>query len=206
MALIRRDIFFIFAQRHFIYTNVGSHFMGRLFNLTILILISCSSQDRDFQSITFDTSNDFKIINEDSVYNALEGVADFQEIVKITSDTRLISDSDFKQMDEIKFSEARIESDTLDILLYETNSIFDYKYKIKIVDGKFKIDFWYQTTIDTIDREIRTLKQTLILNKREFKKGDEIRGHTEYEGQCIKGCSTDENPIIIKGNFKVKVE
>jgi len=180
--------------------------MGRLINVTILILISCSPQDRDFQSITFDTSNDFRIINEDSVYNALEGVADYVENVKITSDTRIISDSQFKQMNEIKFSEAKIKDDTLDILLFETNSVFDYKYKIKIVDNKFKIDFWYQTTIDTTGREIKTLKQILILNKKEFKKGQEIRGHTEYEGQCIRGCIADENPIIIKGNFKVKVE
>jgi hypothetical protein len=59
----------------------------------------------EFRAITFDTTNDFKIINEDSVYNALEGLSDIDEIVKITADTRLISDTQFKQMDEIKFTE-----------------------------------------------------------------------------------------------------
>jgi hypothetical protein len=136
----------------------------------------------------------------------LEGLSDIEEIVKITADTRLISDSQFKQMDEMKFAEARLKDDTLNILIFETNTIFDYKYKIKIVDDEFKIDFWYQTTIDTTDREVKTIKQTLVLNRREFKRGQEIRGHTEYEGQCVSGCDGDEKPIVIKGNFKVTVE
>ena len=59
----------------------------------------------EFRAITFDTTNNFKIVNEDSVYNALEGLSDIDEIVKITADTRLISDPQFKQMDEMKFTE-----------------------------------------------------------------------------------------------------
>jgi len=180
--------------------------MRRLFHLTILILISCSAHDKEFQTIKFIPTYDFKIINEDSVYNAMEGLSDIEDIVKINADTRLITDSQFKQMDEIKFTEAKLKNDTLNILIFEANTIFDYKYKIKIIDDEFKINFWYQTTIDTTEREIKTVKQTLILDKKEFKKGQEIRGHTEYEGQCIKGCATDEKPIIIKGNFKVTVE
>jgi hypothetical protein len=109
-------------------------------------------------------------------------------------------------MDEIKFTEATLDQDTLNILIFGTNAIFDYKYKVKIIKDKFKINFWYQTTIDTTVREIKTLKQTLSLNKKDFGKGQEIRGRTEYEGQCIKGCAADDKRIIIKGNFKVTVE
>jgi hypothetical protein len=180
--------------------------MGRLINFSLLLLSSCSTPVQEFHLIQFDEVNGFRIAYEDSVYNVLEGLSEIEENVKITADTRLITDSQFPQMDEIKFTEARLNQDTLNVLIYETNTIFDYKYKIKIIKDKFRIDFGYKTTIDTTERQIKTVKQTLILNKKEFKKGQEIRGHTEYEGQCVIGCAADEKPIVIKGNFKVMVE
>jgi hypothetical protein len=110
-------------------------------------------------------------------------------------------------MCEIKFSEAKWGNDTLYVEISETNSIVDYHYRIKIVDGHFNINYWYQTTMDTAIREIRTIEQRLILDNSELKKGEVIRGHTEYIGQCIEGCVDAEmKPIRIAGNFKVTVK
>lgn len=172
--------------------------------LVILTLASSVLFGQKFQPYDIEFTKHFEIVNEDSVYNALEGMSGTEE-VRITSDLRWISGTGNTQMDEIKFTEADLRADTLNIEIFETNPVFDYKYRIRVINGDFNISFWYHTTIDSTVREIKTLEQSLILSGKEFKKGQEIRGYTEYKGECIKGCAKDKELIYIKGNFKATI-
>ena len=162
--------------------------------------LSCSNRT-DVDTVVIDPSRQYNILNEDSLYDYYDGPT------KITADLFVDSCVSVRQMCEIKFSEAKFENDTINIEIHETNSIVDYHYKIKVIDGNFKINYWYQTTMDTAIREIQTIKQILILDKARFERGEVVKGHTEYIGQCVKGCVEAElAPIHIKGNFKVTVE
>jgi len=163
-------------------------------------LLSCSKTS-DFDEVVIDPSRKYNILHEDSVYDYYDGPTE------ITADLFVDDCSSVRQMCEIKFSEAKIENDTLDVEIFETNSITDYHFRIKLEDGRFGISYWYQMTLDTAVREIKTIKQILVLDKGEFKSGEVIRGYTEYIGQCTKGCvDVEMEPIHIKGNFKVTVK
>jgi hypothetical protein len=165
----------------------------------ITLSLGCSNPKK-LDSIVLDPTRRYDILHEDSLTNY------YDEPKRITADLFIDDCSTERQMCDIEFAEAKLEHDTLSIEVSQTNSIDDYHYKIKIINGHFMINYWYQTTMDTSIRVIQTLKQTLILNNSKFKKGETIKGHTEYIGQCIKGCVTDEmKPIHIKGNFKITV-
>jgi hypothetical protein len=174
--------------------------MRRFYTIGFLTLFSCSTQ-ANLDRILIDPSRPYEILHEDSLYDY------YDEPTKITADLFVENCSSFSRMCEIKFSDAKLINDTLHLEISETNSVADYHYKIQVFEGRFKIKYWYQTTIDTSIRDVTTIKQRLVLDKRRFKKGDVIRGHTEYIGQCIEGCLEEEmQPIHISGDFKATVK
>jgi hypothetical protein len=121
----------------------------------LILTIANFSKGQELKKIEIDPTRQYKIIHEDSLLNYHD------EYIKISSD--LIEDdfNDSTEIGEIKLSEAKQINDTLKILIFETNEIFDYKYTINIFKGEFSIDFWYQTTMDTTDRKIETINSTL---------------------------------------------
>jgi hypothetical protein len=175
-----------------------------IFLMTMLLLTACGASGiigQNFDQVLINPSQAYDILYEDSLYDY------YERPTRITADLFVDDCSSLRQMCEIKFSEAKLEKDTLHIEIFETNSLLDYHYKIKVVDGYFRINYWYQTTLDSSIREIKTIEQRLVLDKGRFKKGEVIKGHTEYIGQCIKGCNDAEmKPIHITGNFKATVK
>jgi hypothetical protein len=127
-------------------------------------------------------------------------------MLKINADLTVVNwGDDPYHMYDIKFAEAKTRGDTIVIEIHDTNTIFDFKYDLKIIQDKFSVDFWYQTTIDTAMRKIETVDGKLILRNKRYRKGAELIGYTEYKGRCVSYF--DKNEIyIIKGTFKVRLE
>jgi hypothetical protein len=107
---------------------------------------------------------------------------------------------------EIRFPEAKLKGDTLTITILETNEMYHHMYTIEVANNRYTITYDFLNSGEEFDRSIKTKNFRLILNTNNFKKGQEIRGYTEYKGICTKGCWPSHSKFNIKGNFKVTIE
>ena len=169
--------------------------------ITLFLFLSTLSQittGQIFRTLSIDATRDFEIEHEDSTVLAM-GVP-----VKIASDLMKSNNDIHTTIHEMKFTRAEFNGDTLDILIYETHPSLRHEYWIKIVNDKYMID--YRQLIDgELKRKIKPEGFGLILNTSDIGPGKELRGYTEYRGNCVKGCVKDKT-IIIRGNFKVMLE
>ena len=64
-----------------------------------------------------------------------------------------------------------------------------------------------ELTINFMDvvQKFEVVKSKLELNSANLVKGSKIRGHVEYTGKCVSGCSEKNRRIRIEGNFAVKI-
>lgn len=166
----------------------------------VLTFFPATTWGQTFSPIREDQTREYKISRQDTI------VDHWGEMLKINADLTVVNwGDDPYHMYDIKFAEARTRGDTIVIEIHDTNTIFDFKYDLKIIQEKFSVDFWYQTTIDTAMRKIKTVDGKLILRNKRYRKGSELIGYTEYKGRCVSYF--DKNKIyIIKGTFKVRLE
>jgi len=97
----------------------------------------------------------------------------------------------------------RIDSDTLELKIFETNPAYSQNLTIKIVDNQFKSNFKYWMSGPPIDPKVKTLKQELIIKSIPKQKGEMIFGTFYFKGICESDCSGE---IEIKGDFKAELE
>lgn len=168
--------------------------------LIILFLAPGLAWGQKFFPISIDPSREYNIVRQDSI------VDHFGEMLPISADLSVVNwGDDPYDMYAIRFSDAKTKGDTIYVHIHETNTVYDYDYDLKIVDGKFSANFWYQVTIDSALRKIETLESKLIVKTKSFKKGSFLIGYTEYKGRCIS--LFDKNEIyIVRGTFKVRLE
>lgn len=177
---------------HLFMRNIGLYF--------VFVFVPAITWGQTFFPILEDHTRKYKISRQDTI------VDHWGEMLKINADLTIVNwGDDPYHMYDIKFAEARMRGDTIIIQIHDTNTIFDYKYDLKIIQDKFLVDFWYQTTIDTAVRKIETVEGNLTLRNKRYKKGSELIGYTEYKGRCVTYFDKDKI-YIIKGTFKVRLE
>lgn len=104
----------------------------------------------------------------------------------------------------MRFAELkRIDSDTLELKIFETNPAYSQNLTIKIVDNQFKSDFKYWISGPPIDPKIKTLEQKLSIKSIPQQKGEMIFGTFYFKGICESDCNGE---IEIKGDFKTELE
>jgi hypothetical protein len=167
--------------------------------LLLSTLSSCALSQNARNQVQVDFDRKFVIDKEDSLYRTTyHGPKE-----KIKADL-VIEGIKVKDPQRIKSSWGQIKGDTVEIQLYNTSPGFYHEYVIKIWKTSFNIAYNYKTSGDPHVREIITDSATLVLNTKRLKKGQTIRGHTEYRGRCTKGCGIEEYKIA--GNFAVVLE
>jgi hypothetical protein len=168
--------------------------------LIILMLAPGLTFGQKFFSVSFDPIRNYSVPAQDSI------VDQFGDVLPIRADLSVANwGEDPYGMYAIRFADAQKKGDTIYVHFHETNTVYDYDYDLKIVDGKFSSNFWFQLTIDSAVRKIETLDSKLVLKTKNFKKGSFLIGYTEYKGQCVS--SFDKNEIyIVRGTFKVRLE
>ncbi len=158
--------------------------------MLMLLALAESATGQIFRALAIDDTRDFEIEDEDSTVS---------QLYKITSDL-MVENLDVHQM---KFTQARQKGDTLTILIFETHPSLGHEYWIKIVKDRYTIDYRFEPGGD-VKRKINAEGFGLILNTTDVGPGKELRGYTEYRGNCVKGCK--DKLVTIRGNFKVKIE
>ena len=104
----------------------------------------------------------------------------------------------------MRFTELkRVDSDTLELKIFETNPAYSQNLIIKIVGNQFKSDFKYLMSGPPIDPKIKTIEQKLNIKSIPKQKGDMIFGTFYFKGLCESDCKGE---IEIKGDFKAELE
>ena len=170
--------------------------------IVVLLAMSEIATGQIFRTLTVDDTRDFEIEHEDSTVSK-PGV-NGNELFKVASDLMVENHDLHKDLHEMKFTQAGKKGDTLTILIFETHPTLRHEYWIKVVKDKYMIDYRSVPGGD-VKRKINPEGFGLILNTAEVGHGKELRGYTEYRGNCVKGCSRDK-VVIIRGNFKVRIE
>ena len=109
----------------------------------------------------------------------------------------------------IRFCDAQLLSDgTLELYIHDFTAATNDNLKIKIKDGYFTSQYWTTYIVDKGNENViwTTKKQALILNKKNYKKGDTIKGKIKFE--CLQEVTNAKSgerypqSISIEGYFK----
>ena len=174
-------------------------------HITFILLLATGSEIATAQilrTLSVDATRDFEIEHEDSTIS--RSGPNGNETFKIASNLMVENNDLHKEIHEIKFAKAERRGDTLSILIFESHSALRHEYWIKIVKDRYMIDY-RSLQAGEVKRKIKPEGFGLILNSSDLNTGKDLRGYTEYRGNCVKGCSRDK-VVIIRGNFKVRIE
>lgn len=183
------------------------YFLAILFSI---FLASCGirKNQSEFDKIIIDGNLDSAFFNStDSILNSLtiktengyDGLID-STLYAVNSNAIVNKDS----LRLMRFAELkRIDADTLELKIYETNPAYSQNLIIKLVDNQFKSDFNYLMSGPPIDPKVKTIKQELIIKSIPKKKGEILFGQFYFKGICESDCNGE---IEIKGDFKAVLE
>jgi hypothetical protein len=120
------------------------------------------------------------------------------------------------EIDSIRFCEAGLlDGNSINLFIHESNPAYDDRLRIWITNGRFKCQFWTLYKWNHGHLVWITKRRKLTLDKKEFRKGDIIKGRIDFE--CVQEMTdTDSehfrkygrNPISIEiyGVFKTIVK
>ena len=185
--------------------------MKKLLIITLCtILVSCGikKNETEFDKITIDKELNRNLFNStEFMLNPLtlkteSGYDNVPDSTQYIIKSNAIVNSDSLRL--MRFAELkRIDSDTLELKIFETNPAYSQYLTIKIVDNQFKSDFKYWMSGPPIDPKIKRVKQELIIKSIPKQKREMIFGTFYFKGVCESDCSEE---IEIKGDFKAELE
>ncbi|WMI68188.1 hypothetical protein [Mangrovimonas sp. YM274] len=173
-------------------------------------LVSCGVKKNksEFDKMTFDKELNSNLFNStESILNPLtlkieSGYDNLPDSTQYSIKSNAIVNNDSLRL--MRFAELkRIDSDTLELQIFETNPAYSQNLTIKIIDNQFKSDFKYWMSGPPIDPKIKKIKQELIVKSIPKQKGEMIFGKFYFKGICESDCSGE---IEIKGDFKAMLE
>jgi hypothetical protein len=170
------------------------------------ILVSCGVEQgkTDFEKIIIDHELNSSLFNStDSILNPLTLKTEFgydnvpDSSRYLIKSNAIVNNDNFRLM---RFAELKqIDSDTLNLNVFETNPLYSQNLEIIIVDNEFKMAFDYNMSGPPINPRIKRIKQELILKSLPKQKGEMIYGKFYFKGICESDCNGE---VEIKGNFK----
>ena len=175
---------------------------------TIIVACGVNKNKSEFEKITFDKELNSNLFNStEFMLNPLTlkteyGYDNVPDSTQYIIESNAIVNSDSLRL--MRFTELRrVDSDTLELKIFETNPAYSQNLTIKIVDNQFKSDFKYSMSGPTIDPKIKTIEQKLSVKSIPKQKGEMIFGTFYFKGLCKSDCNGE---IEIKGDFKAKLE
>ncbi|TYA71390.1 hypothetical protein [Seonamhaeicola marinus] len=185
--------------------------MIKLLTITLcLILVSCGIKKNQSQ---YDTIRVDKELNS-HLFNSTEfmlnpltlktesGYDNLPDSTQYLIKSNAIVNNDSLRL--MRFAELkRIDSDTLELKIFETNPAYSQNLTIKIVNNQFKSDFKFWMSGPPLDAKIKRLEQKLIVKSIPKERGEMIFGRFHFRGICESDCN---GKVEIKGDFKATLE
>jgi hypothetical protein len=96
--------------------------------------------------------------------------------------------------------------DTVVIELFETTVSYHNLFDVVILNDQYIIRYSREINNTEIVQKFEPMKSKLELSSSDFSNGSKVRGHVEYTGRCVSGCSDKNKKVKIEGNFAVKID
>ena len=152
------------------------------------------------------------IIRDDGSFEDTTGeITDLKDAPRLKHTANCITK--YKGEHTIRFSRAKLYDDgTIDILIHDDSASTNDKLKIEVKNGYFSCQYWTTHVADRGDEDViwTTKKQKLVLQKKEYRKGDILRGKIEFE--CLQEVTNPKygarypRIIRIEGVFKPELK
>ncbi|MFI0431041.1 hypothetical protein [Mariniflexile sp. HMF6888] len=185
--------------------------MKKLLIITLsTILVSCGIKRNktEFDKITIDKELNSNLFNStEFMLNPLtlkteSGYDNYPDSTQYIIKSNAIVNNDSLRL--MRFAKLkRIDSDTLELKIFETNPAYSQNLTIKIVNNEFKTEFDYRMSGPPIEPKIKKLKQELTIKSIPKQNGEMIFGSFYFKGICESDCN---GGIEIKGDFKAELE
>lgn len=113
----------------------------------------------------------------------------------------------------IKFCDAKLTTDgSLELFIHDVSASYLDNLRMVVKDGQFTSQYWTIYPGDKGDEGLiwTTTRQSLVLNKRKYRKGDEVRGKIKFE--CLQEITNPKykgrfpRSIAVQGVFRTVVE
>jgi hypothetical protein len=175
--------------------------MNRLFIIFFFLAthFSCAQKTK-WNQVIVESKSSFSISKEGKIVNTLFDNQETRDTIK----SSLILNND--TLFTILFTKAKLNGDTLSILIHQDDPAYHQEYLITVLKNKYNINYVLSAPVDPEKSKMVASETKLILNSFDYKKGKEIRGYTEYKGRCVKGCFEGDRPVTVKGNFVALIE
>jgi hypothetical protein len=169
-----------------------------MLRLLIAILILSLAESECWKPIQFNPAQNYPVKNEGKAYRS-SSYTEREDDIK--SDLVINGDSSTSIRSGYSFP----LGDTIVIELFETTMSYHNVFDIVIVDDKYLIRYSREINDSEFIQKFEPIHSQLELSSSDFSNGNKIRGHVEFIGKCVTGCSDQNRQLRIKGNFSVKI-
>jgi hypothetical protein len=169
-----------------------------MFRLLATILVIGVIKGDCWKPVVVNASRNYIIKNEGKVYKS-SSIVGREDVIK--SDLMINGDSS----NIIRSGYSFPLGDTVVIELFETTVGYHNLFDIVILKDQYLIRYSREINDTEFVQKFELVKSKLELSSLDFSNGHKIRGHVEYTGRCVSGCSDKNKKIRIEGNFAVKI-
>jgi len=169
-----------------------------MLRLLVAILIIGIVEGDCWKPVVVNSSRNYIIKNEGKIYKSSSTIGR-EDVIK----SYLMINRDSSNVVRSGYSFPL--GDTVVIELFETTVSYHNLFDIVILKDQYTIRYSREINDTEFVQKFETVKSKLELNSSDFSNGSKIRGHVEYTGKCVSGCSDKNKKIKIEGNFAVKI-
>ena len=168
-----------------------------MLRLLFIVFVTLAMGSDCWRPIILNTQRNYEIKNEGRSYRPL--YLENEEIIQ----SNLIIDADSARV--IRMTTSVPLNDTIVIKLFDNEESFAHAFDIVVIKDQYLIRYSREINFTDLIQKFEPVKTKLELNSLDFSKGSRIRGHIEYTGKCISGCTDKNKKVRIEGNFAVKI-
>jgi len=145
------------------------------------------------------------------IENTMGGTTDKKELPKLKHTAKCFT---YHQGEHwIRFCKATLNADgALELFIHDESASYWDNLRILVKGGEFTSQYWTSYPGDKGDEGLiwTTISQSLVLNKRNYRKGHEVRGRIKFtclqEETNVKYNGRFTRSITIKGVFQTELE
>ena len=145
------------------------------------------------------------------IENTMGGPTDENELPRLQHTAKCSTSHQFDH--QINFCDATLLPDgTLELFIHDESASTSDSLRVLVKDGQFTSQYWTFYPANKGDERLiwTTTRQDLVLDKRAYNKGDELRGRIRFE--CLQELTNLKDGgrfpkrITIQGVFRTQVE
>jgi hypothetical protein len=168
-----------------------------MLRLLLIVLAMVVTKVDQWNQIVVNTQRKYDIRNEGKLYKPL--YLDNEESIQADA----VIDGDSSKV--IRLTTSVLLGDTVVIKLFDNEESFAHAFDILIYKGNYMMRYSREINFTDLVQKFDPVKSKLELSSLNVSDGSDVRGHVEYIGECVSGCTSKKKRVQISGEFTVKI-